>query len=196
LFAPKLGDPAALVGDAGPFLVLASAFSWALGSLVVRYRRRGGSQLVPAAYQMVLGGLGLAGIGLALGQHAALTGERFTAGAVFAFFYLLTVGSLLGFVAYTWLLGHVSAALAGTYAYVNPLVALLIGWLLGGEELTGWLLGGVAVILAGVALVRSGGTKDGRRREAVPAADGRGGVARQAAGRAGQAAVTGGCQSP
>jgi hypothetical protein len=76
---------------------------------------------------------------------------------VFAFFYLLIVGSLVGFVAFNWLLGHVSAAQAGTYAYINPLVAILVGWLFGNEEISGWIIGGMAVILAGVGLVRSGG---------------------------------------
>ena len=66
------------------------------------------------------------------------------------------VGSLLAFVTFNWLLGHVSAALVGTYAYVNPMVALVVGWLLGGEELHGWTIGGMLVILTGVTLVRSG----------------------------------------
>jgi drug/metabolite transporter (DMT)-like permease len=66
----------------------------------------------------------------------------------------LIVGSLVGFVAFNWLLGHVSAARAGTYAYVNPIIALLVGSLVDGEELTFWALGGIIVILTGVALVR------------------------------------------
>jgi drug/metabolite transporter (DMT)-like permease len=104
---------------------------------------------------MILGGGSLALVGLAVGEGGQLTREHFTAGAAFAFFYLLIVGSLVGFVAFNWLLGQVSAAQAGTYAYVNPLVAVLVG-LLDGEELTGWIVGGIAIILAGVALVRGG----------------------------------------
>src|SRR5262249_52427865 len=65
----------------------------------------------------------------------------------------LVVSSLVGFVAFNWLMGQVSAAQVGTYAYVNPVVAVLVG-LLDGEELTGWILGGISVILSGVALVR------------------------------------------
>ena len=60
----------------------------------------------------------------------------------------------MGFVAFNWLLGHVSTARAGTYAYVNPVVAILVGCLLDGEELAGGVVGGITVILAGVALVR------------------------------------------
>src|SRR5262249_18580923 len=155
LLAPKLHDPADFLVDAGPLLVLGSAASWSLGSLVMRYRRLGCSHLTAAAYQMILGGGSLTLLGLLLGEGGALTRDHFTAGAAFAFFYLLIVGSLVGFVAFNWLLGQVSAAQAGTYAYVNPLVAVLVG-LLDGEELTGWVVGGIVVTLAGVALVRGG----------------------------------------
>src|SRR5262249_18353901 len=182
----------------GPLLILGSAFSWGLGSLLVRHRRQAGSQLVTAAYQMVLGGGGLIAIGGATRQHEGLTAGQVTPGAGYAFFHLLVVGSLLGYVAYVWLLGHVSAALVGTYAYVNPLIAVLLGWLLGGEDLTGWLVGGMVVILAGVALVRSGGrfgagmgldpSPKAARRDEEPF------VGRS--WESGQEAVTDRCQSP
>src|SRR5207248_7623529 len=84
-----------------------------------------------------------------------LSAEQLTPRAVFAFCYLLTVSSLVAFVAYLWLLRHVSIALAGTHAYVNPAVAVLLGWLVADEALTPALVGGLAVILAGVALVRA-----------------------------------------
>jgi drug/metabolite transporter (DMT)-like permease len=159
LLAPKLGHPAEFLGDFGPLLVLGSSLSWAIGTVILRHTRPRGSHIAAAGYQMLIGGSGLVLIGLALGEVNQLTPAAFTPGAVWAFFHLLIVGSLLSFVAYNWLLGQVSAALVGTYAYVNPFVALLIGWLLGGEELTGWILGGMVVILAGVALVRDGGVR-------------------------------------
>jgi drug/metabolite transporter (DMT)-like permease len=143
----------------GPFLLLVSAFAWALGSLILRHRRRGGAGLLEAAYQMILGGGALTVLGLGLGELNQLSADSFTPAAVWAFFHLLIFGSLVGFLTYTWLLGHVSATLAGTYAYVNPLVAILIGWLVGGEDLTGWIIGGMVVILMGVTLVRGGGTR-------------------------------------
>jgi drug/metabolite transporter (DMT)-like permease len=156
LLAPRLSDPAALLEEVGPLFILGSALAWAVGSVLSRHRRPGGSHLATAAWQMVLGGGGLTLIGLAAGEAARLTPGHFTPTVVFAFFYLLVVGSLLGFVTFNWLLGHVSAALVGTYAYVNPVVAILVGWLLGGEALSGWTIGGMLVILAGVALVRGG----------------------------------------
>jgi drug/metabolite transporter (DMT)-like permease len=154
LLAPRLDDPADFLRDLGPLFVLCSTCAWALGSLVLRHRKRTGSHLTAAAYQMVLGGGALSIIGIGFGEGSHLTAERLTFGAIGTFVYLLVVGSLIGFVAFNWLLGHVPAALVGTYAYVNPLVAILIGWLLGGEDLTAEMIGGMVIILLGVALVR------------------------------------------
>jgi drug/metabolite transporter (DMT)-like permease len=156
LLAPKLQHPGVLLTDAGPLLALLSAASWSIGSFVLRYRKLGVSHLAVAAYQMVLGGGGLLLLGFCLGEGSQAAGVQFTPGSVYAFFHLLVFGSLIGFVAYNWLLGNVSAARAGTYAYVNPMVAILIGWLLDNETITIWILAGVATILAGVALVRAG----------------------------------------
>jgi drug/metabolite transporter (DMT)-like permease len=162
-----------LFRSAGPLLVIGSAFSWAAGTVLLRRRRAGGPRLAVAAYQMLLGGGALILIGLALGEAGALTPERFTPAAVGAFFYLLVVGSLVGFVAYTWLLDHVSAAMAGTYAYVNPAVAILVGWLLAGEKVTLQILLGMGVILASVALVRSGSRRPAPGMGKVPGPDGK-----------------------
>jgi drug/metabolite transporter (DMT)-like permease len=156
LLGPNLRDPADLLIDFGPLLVLCSAASWSLGALIMRHWRVRASHLTAAGYQMMLGGAGQILVGLAVGETADLP-EQITPGAVGAFVYLLIVGSLVGFVAFNWLLGHVSASRAGTYAYVNPVVAVLVGCALDGEALTGWVVGGIVVILAGVALVRGGG---------------------------------------
>ncbi len=141
----------------GYLLVLGSAAAWAVGSFVSRYRRSSASPFVLATYQMILGGLSLTAVGLVAGEAGQLTVDSFTPNGVFAFFYLLVVGSLVGFVAYAWLLGHVSTTLAGTYAYVNPVVALFAAVLLD-KEVIGWpVVAGMTVILLGVALVRQGG---------------------------------------
>jgi drug/metabolite transporter (DMT)-like permease len=161
LLAPRLQGPANLLQDAGPLLVLGSSFAWSTGSFILRYRRLRGNHLTVAAYQMLVGGGGLSLIGLLLGENRALEHGRFSPEGVYAFFHLLVFGSLIGFVSYNWLLGNVPAALAGTYAYVNPLVAIVVGRLLNHEPITSWILGGMAVILAGVALVRDGGVRSG-----------------------------------
>lgn len=154
LLGPRLHDPEAFVRDFGPLLVLGSAASWALGSLVLRRMRLEASRLTAAGYQMLIGGLGLLAVGAISGETHELP-ERITLGAVGVFFYLLIVGSLIGFIAFNWLLGHVSASKVGTYAYVNPVVAVLVGWL-AGEEMNGWIASGIGVILFGVFLVRGG----------------------------------------
>ncbi len=156
LLGPRIGTAGGLAADAGLFLVLGSATLWSLGSVVLRHGRARVSHLVSAAYQMVLGGAGLTLVGLVLGEAGRLTRDSFTPTAVYAFFHLLVVGSLVGFLAYTWLLQHVSATLAGTYAYVNPVVAVLVGWLLGGETISWRTLVALGVILLGVTLVRAG----------------------------------------
>jgi drug/metabolite transporter (DMT)-like permease len=161
-----LREPWAADDPAGPFLVLGSAACWAVGSFLHRHGPARGPHLATAAYQMALGGASLAVVGLLLGEAGAVTADALTPGAVFSFFYLLVVGSLVGFTAFTWVLGRTSAALAGTYAYVNPVIALLAGRLLAGEPLSAAVAAGMAVILLGVALVRAGA---GRRQSGASA---------------------------
>jgi drug/metabolite transporter (DMT)-like permease len=167
LLGPRLQEPATLLHDAGPLLVLGSSILWSLGSFILRYRSIRGSYLAVAGYQMLLGGSSLFLLGLLLGETEQVTRACFTPTAVYSFFHLLVVSSLVGFVAYTWLLRHVSAVLVGTHAYVNPMVAIVLGWLLNGETITGWIVSGMIIILAGVALVRDGGVQ--RSKERTPA---------------------------
>jgi drug/metabolite transporter (DMT)-like permease len=143
----------ALDRDTLPYLlILASAAAWAMGSLVSRNMAVKLPHLTSAGYQMLFGGISQVTLGTCLGEwpdfidHMGLT-------AVVAFVYLLIAGSLCGFVAFNWLLGHVSLAKVGTYAYVNPVIAVLIGSCFG-EPVHAWLFAGIAVILAGVYLVR------------------------------------------
>src|SRR5438552_421041 len=117
LLAPRLQRPASLFEDAGPLLVLGSSLAWSTGSFILRYRRLRGTHLSVAAYQMLVGGASLLLIGLLVREDQDLDPQRFTPQGIYAFFHLLVFGSLIGFVAYNWLLGHVPAALAGTDAY-------------------------------------------------------------------------------
>jgi drug/metabolite transporter (DMT)-like permease len=153
LVEPRLRHSGQIDGFGVP-MVLASAAAWALGSVLLRRVRVPLPHLSAAGYQMAIGGASLLCVGLVLGEAEQLPGQV-SPGAALVFLYLLLVGSLSGFVAFNWLLGHVSAAKVGTYAYVNPLVAVCIGWFFG-EEVTSRLWLGIAVILAGVFLVRGG----------------------------------------
>lgn len=152
---------AAAANGLGFLLATGSSIAWALGSLLVRHKLPKVSPFAAAGWQMLVGGLALTVFGLALGEAGKLKPESFSGEAVGAFFYLLVVGSLGGFVAYNYLLAHVPPALAGTYAYVNPMVALVVGWLWLNEPLTGPMLGSMAVALFGVALLRGGGVRKG-----------------------------------
>lgn len=156
LLAPGLQASSSLFDDIGPFLVLGSSACWSVGSIVARYQPRSVSPFVAACCQMVVGGAIMTIFGFCRGEWAMLSAGAFTPVAVYSFFHLLVFGSLLGFVAYYWLLGHVSAASAGTYAYINPMIAVVVGWLLAGESPTISLAVGMVVILTGVALVRLG----------------------------------------
>jgi drug/metabolite transporter (DMT)-like permease len=159
MLIPKLGQPGPLFENVGPVLVLASAFCWALGSFMLRRQRGRSHHLTTAAYQMIFGGLGQCVAGLCLGEASVLTADAFVARSIAAFFYLLVFGSLIGFVCYSYLLGHVTVTQAGTYAYVTPVLAILVGGLIGNETITIWIVAGMACILVGVALLRTGGVR-------------------------------------
>jgi drug/metabolite transporter (DMT)-like permease len=154
LLAPKLSSPEEFVKNIGVVLALCSAVSWACGSLVLRHLRSRTPHLTTAAYQMICGGVGLTLVGVLLGEPGRWP-DHLSPRVIQVFLYLLLVGSLVGFVAFNWLLSHVAAAKVGTYAYVNPVIAVLVGTV-AGEEFTGWLAAGICVILLGVFLVRGG----------------------------------------
>jgi drug/metabolite transporter (DMT)-like permease len=154
LFLPRLLDQDSAVNTFHPFLIVGSCIFWSIGSLYSRQRSLPLPHLTSAGYQMLLGGGSQIVLGVCLGELHQLPGH-ITPRAAGCFLYLLVFGSLVGFVAFNWLLGHVSAAKVGTYAYVNPVIAILVGRVVDDEPLTTWLLAGIAVILAGVYLVRS-----------------------------------------
>ena len=139
----------------GMALVLCSACAWGVGSFIQRRSKPQGSPYLHAGWQMAFGGIASTLIGLGLGETSQLTAESITLRAVGAFFYLLVIGSLVGFVAYIWLLKHVGTALAGTYAYVNPVLSVILGALVEGEQVTWSMLAAGPLVLSSVALVRA-----------------------------------------
>lgn len=133
----------------GLVLVIISPILWALGSIVLgRLAMPRGAMGI--ASQMLAGGVLLAIGGLIRGERIT---EMPTAGAWLALAYLILVGSICAFGAYMYLLATVRPAVATSYAYVNPAVAVLLGVTLGSETVSGWTLGGLPVILLGVAIV-------------------------------------------
>ena len=153
-----LVGPGELAGGKGVDLVgatvlLLAALSWAVGSLYSRRGRLPSAPLLATAMEMLAGGLLLLLTGLVTGQAADLHWSRISVQSVLALSYLIVFGSLVAFTAYTWLLRVTLPAHAATYAYVNPVVAVVLGWALGGEPLTARTLLAAAVIVGAVVII-------------------------------------------
>lgn len=150
----------------GAILVLVlGTFAWAGGSLFSRGSRLPDSPVMATATTLLTGGALLATLGLAAGELSRFDPTAVSTKSALATLYLFLFGSLVGFSAYLWLLRVSTASRVSTYAYVNPIVAVLLGWALAGEELTPRVFVAAAVIVGAVALIiRHGG------EEAAPAA--------------------------
>ena len=130
--------------------ILLAALSWAAGSIYMKRRRPSTPPLMAAAMQSLVAGVLLGIIGFSAGEAGRWSWEGH---ALFALLYLIVFGSCLAYAAYVWLLHEVSPTALGTYAYVNPAVAVLLGgWLLG-ESLSHYQAAGMLVVLLGVLLV-------------------------------------------
>jgi drug/metabolite transporter (DMT)-like permease len=133
--------------------LVATALAWAAGSILAGRLPRPRSLLLASGMQLMAGGAALAVVGLALGEVGRVDSGVLAPRAVLSFAYMVVAASLVGFTAYMWLLRVSTPARVGTYAFVNPVVALFVGWAVGGEGLDGRTLLASLVIVAGVALV-------------------------------------------
>jgi drug/metabolite transporter (DMT)-like permease len=138
----------------GAGVLVLGSLSWAAGSIYSR-----GARLPPSPF--MAGGMEMLAGGALLGVAGLVTGERLTPlqaspASLLALLYLIVFGSLIGFTAYIWLLRVVPPARVATYAYVNPVVAVFLGWALASEPLTLRMLLAAAVIVAGVAIITTG----------------------------------------
>jgi drug/metabolite transporter (DMT)-like permease len=137
-------------------VLMIGSLSWALGSVYNRYGSRPDSAALSTGLQMLGGSVALILLGVALGEVGQLHVRQISAASLLGWIYLVTFGSLVGFTAYIYLLRAVSPAKASTYAYVNPIVAVFLGWAIAGEPVTTHTLLAAAVILAGVGLITVG----------------------------------------
>jgi len=160
LVGPDALNGEGTVNPAGALVLMAGSLSWAVGSLLIKRAPRATTGLNGSGTQMLAGGLCLLAAGLALGELAQLDLAHVTGRSLIGFLYLVTFGSLIGFTAYFYLLAHTTAAKAATYAYVNPVVAVVLGWAFANEPLTMRTMLAAAVILAGVAIITV--TRDAR----------------------------------
>jgi drug/metabolite transporter (DMT)-like permease len=134
--------------------MLGSTACWAFGSFLQPKIRTPRDPLLMSFYEMVTGGVALTTVGLLRGEHVTDMAHA-SARSWWGWGYLVVVGSLFAYTAYVWLVGHAPLSLVSTYAYVNPVVAVLLGWWILGEPLSLSLLIGGAVVVVGVMLVVS-----------------------------------------
>lgn len=161
----NVGMTASSISLVAAVVVLFAAFSWAAGSVYSSRYPIKASTSMASGMQMLGGGFLLLLLALAAGDFPRLSLASASWVSIGAFFYLLVFGSLVGFTAYSWLLRNVSPARAATYAYVNPIVAVFLGWLLAGEALTLKMLIAAGIIVGSVALITTFG-----REHTTPAA--------------------------
>ncbi|NLF13008.1 MAG: drug/metabolite exporter YedA [Anaerolineaceae bacterium] len=138
---------------AGLVVLSVGSLSWAIGSLYSRRAPLPGEALLGTAMEMLAGGALLFLAGLVTGEAGHIAWQNVSSRSVLALVYLILLGSLIGFSAYIWLLRNSTPARVSTYAFVNPIVAVFLGWGLGGEPLTARTLIAAAVIVGGVALI-------------------------------------------
>jgi drug/metabolite transporter (DMT)-like permease len=136
---------------AGPVALTLASASWALGTVYSKRNPTDTSPFAASAVQMLAGGAVITLLGLALGETSEW---RWSAEGLGALAYLVVFGSIVGFTAYAYALRHASATVVGTYAYVNPVVAVLLGGLILGEAITGRTLGAMVLILGAVLMIQ------------------------------------------
>jgi drug/metabolite transporter (DMT)-like permease len=134
-------------------ILFGGTFSWASGSIYSRTVPPRVDPFMATAMQMLAGAVLLGIVSGAIGEWSHIDPAAITLRSVLALAYLAVFGSMIAFTAYIWLLSHTTTARASTYAYVNPVVALLLGWTLGGEELTARTVLACAVIVGSVLLI-------------------------------------------
>lgn len=143
----------ARIDPIGAAIVIAGSFAWASGSIYSRHAPRTPSPFTMTGMQMFAGGIFVGLMALAAGELTRFDPAAVSGRSIIAFVYLLVFGSLMGFTAFVYLLRVSTPARVATYAYVNPVVAVILGWLLAGERISPRMLVAAGIIVAGVALV-------------------------------------------
>ena len=150
----------------GVVVLLLAALSWSVGSLYSRKAPLPDSPLMGTGMEMLAGSVGLFLFGSLVGEWGQLELSAITARSLLGLLYLITFGSLVGFVSYTWLLRNAPTPLVSTYAYVNPLVAILLGALLASEPVTWRVIVSALIILSSVGLINFSRARTASRAEA------------------------------
>ena len=133
--------------------LLLGTFAWAFGTLWTQKLPLPASKPMSASIQMMVGGLALTLVSVAVGNAHSFRPSHVTGQVVLSMLYLILGASILAFTAYVWLLGHEPPTRVSSYAYVNPVIAVLLGWSLGGERLSIQVVLGMLLVLAAVIAV-------------------------------------------
>ena len=144
----------------GMLALILAAFFWGTGSFLSKRLPLPSDPLTSTAWQMLLGGAVIGVAGALRGEIGSVDVSRFSAASIGALAYLIVVGSLVAFTAYVWVLQHAPISKVATYAYVNPVIAIFLGWVVLSEEITPMVIVGATVIVASVASIV--------RRESAP----------------------------
>lgn len=156
----------------GIVLLIFAPMFWAMGSFLSGRIDLPPDPFVSTAFQMLFGGLATMVVGGLRGEFGDFHFEEFSTSSLLALGYLVVFGSWVAFTAYVWALQNVPVSKVATYAYVNPVIAITLGWLVLDEQLTPTMLGAAAIIIASVAVIvrrETGPSPKQRRVEAIPA---------------------------
>jgi drug/metabolite transporter (DMT)-like permease len=140
----------------GVLSILGAVVSWSLGSVYSKYKKVSVHPLMSASVQMLIVGSLQIILGTVLGEY---TGLHFTQSGLLSLAYLIVMGSIFGYGSYIYAIEHLPLSLVSTYAYVNPIIALVLGWILLNEQLNIFILLASVVIITGVVLVKIGSNK-------------------------------------
>jgi drug/metabolite transporter (DMT)-like permease len=148
-----LTDPHNLLGVLG---LLGSVFFWSVGSLYSKYVKVDVHPLMGASVQMLIAGIFLSVIGISIGELPRLNFEIY---GLLSLAYLIIMGSLVGYTSYIYVISKLPLSLVSTYAYINPIIALFLGWIILDEKLNFQIAIATAVIIAGIVMVKKGTAK-------------------------------------
>ena len=159
LMSHSLNLGGAPIDRAGAVALIVASISWSVASALTRKLPLPSSKVMSSAAQMLAGGVLLTMAAAGLGEFHGFHRAAVSRAAWFSLLYLIVAGSIVAFTAYVWLIHHESPTEVGTYAYVNPVVAVLIGYFLGGEALGLRTVLGASFVLVSVVLITTGGVK-------------------------------------
>ncbi len=153
LMSRTLNLGGAPVDRVGAVALIVASMSWSVASVITRKLPLPSSKVMSSGAQMLAGGIFLALAAAALGEFHNFHPSSVSRGAWLSLLYLIVAGSIIGFTAYVWLIHHESPTKVGTYAYVNPVVAVLVGYFLGGEGLGVRTILGTLLVLISVVVI-------------------------------------------